>query len=268
MQYALVDGRRQEAATGAKGACEQCGAAAVAKCGPRVIHHWAHAGRKHCDPWWENETAWHRAWKNLFPPECREVSHTSLDGEIHRADIRSPGGLYVEVQHSAMGDTERASREEFYKNLVWIVDARKFATSFSLHHILPDPSLDWAQDLKWVPVTRPPDAHGVNGLYFKFSHIARDKAEWPDSNMHQIFSLHHIKEQVEEAYVGHHQYYWKRPHTTWLDAKCPVYLDFGTELMMRLETYPVGKLSCVRLISKKRLIGDLLSKGCASELCR
>ena len=61
----------------------------VAKCGPRIIHHWAHEGRRNCDLWWENETEWHRDWKNLFPLDCREVSHTAEDGEVDRADIRT-----------------------------------------------------------------------------------------------------------------------------------------------------------------------------------
>lgn len=267
MQYALVEGVPQEATSGANGICGQCGAPAVAKCGPKVMHHWAHAGRKNCDPWWENETEWHRAWKNLFPSQCREVSHTAPTGEVHRADIKSPGGLYIEVQHSAMTDAERSSREEFYKNLVWIVDARKFASSFSLHHILPDPSLKWAQDLAWVRVSRPPSSHSANGMYFKFSLIAKDKAEWPEGNMHEVFSLHHIMGQVEASYIGHHQYHWRRPYTTWLSATCPVYLDFGTERMMRLETYPVCNIPCVRLISKSRLIADLLSKTSAGDVC-
>lgn len=266
MQYALVDGKRQEATLGTKGKCATCGAPALAKCGPKIMHHWAHAGRKNCDPWWENETDWHRAWKNLFPVECREVSHTAPNGEVHRADIRTSGGLYVEVQHSAMTDAERESREAFYKNLIWIVDARRFANSFFLHHILPDPSLDWAKDLKWVRVQRAPDIHSANGQYFKFSLIAVDKAAWPEGDMHQLFSLHRIRTQVEEAYVGHHQYHWNRAHTTWLVAKCPVYLDFGDERMMRLETYPIGGLPCVRVISRQHFIEDLLKVTTADQI--
>lgn len=267
MQYALVGGERQEATPAAKGVCAECGAAATAKCGPRVMHHWAHSGRRNCDPWWENETEWHRAWKNVFPSGCREISHTAPDGEVHRADIGSPGGLYVEVQHSAMTDAERSSRELFYKNLVWIVDARTFGARFALHHVLPDPSLEWAKDLAWVRVNSAPTAHGANGMYFKFSLIAQDKEKWPEGNMHQVFSLDRIRDQVEGAYIGHHQYHWKRPHVTWLNSKCPVYLDFGTDLMVRLETYPVGNLPCVRLISKDRLIGDLLTVERASNVC-
>jgi len=54
MRYALLDDFRQEPTEGAKGQCEMCGAPALAKCGPKVTHHWAHAGRRNCDPWWGN----------------------------------------------------------------------------------------------------------------------------------------------------------------------------------------------------------------------
>lgn len=113
MQLALVGSERLEAFPGGRGQCPTCRAAMIAKCGPRILHHWAHAGRRNCDPCWENETEWHREWKNLFPEACREISHTAPDGEIHRADIMTATGIYIEVQHSAMTDAERISREAF-----------------------------------------------------------------------------------------------------------------------------------------------------------
>lgn len=267
MQYAMVAGERLEATPGAKGACETCGADALAKCGPKVMHHWAHAGRRHCDPWWENETPWHRSWKSLFPPECREISHCAPDGEIHRADIKTPGGLYIEVQHSALTEIERTSRETFYQNLIWVVDATRFANSFFLDHILPDPQVEWAQDMKWMRVSRKPEVNGANGLYFKYSLIAQDKAKWPDGDMHEVFSLHRIRGQVEEAYIGHHQYFWMRPNSTWLNARCPVYLDFGEQYIMRLETYPIGSLPCVRLMSRAQFVHDVSIARNANDIC-
>ncbi|WP_287302509.1 hypothetical protein [Mesorhizobium sp.] len=42
----------------------------------------------------------------------REISHIAPDGEIHRADIKTPSGIVIEVQHSAM-TAERLSREAF-----------------------------------------------------------------------------------------------------------------------------------------------------------
>ena len=154
MQFALVNGRRSEARTGERGTCPDCGAAMLAKCGTRVMHHWAHASRRNCDPWWENETNWHREWKSKFPEECREVSHTAPDGEIHRADIKTPTGIVIEVQHSTMTDQERESRESFYRNLIWILDGRSFRKSFHLGCMLPDPRADGFQDIVWSQCAR------------------------------------------------------------------------------------------------------------------
>lgn len=78
MQYALVDRERREAFPGGRGVCMTCGSAMVSKCGPRIMHHRAHFGRRNCDPWWESETPWHRERKNRFPEECREISHIAI----------------------------------------------------------------------------------------------------------------------------------------------------------------------------------------------
>lgn len=265
MQLAVVNGDRVEATPGQTGQCPDCGRKAVAKCGPKVMHHWAHAGRN-CDPWWENETQWHRDWKNLFPPECREISHTAPDGEFHRADIKTPAGIYVEIQHSAMSQAECQSREAFYDNMIWVVDGKPFASRFHLHHILPDPSLEWAQDLRWFHAHQPP-RYGANGMYHRYSLIAKDKEIWPEGDMHEVFSLHHREGDFEAAYVGHHQYFWQRPHSTWLDAKKPVYLDFGDEFLLRLERYPIGPLPCVRKVDRAQLVSELLTCVSADDIC-
>ena len=77
MEFAIHDGVRRAAFKGGSGTCPTCGAAMTAKCGPRVMHHWAHAGRRNCDPWWENETPWHREWKSRFPESFREIAHVA-----------------------------------------------------------------------------------------------------------------------------------------------------------------------------------------------
>jgi hypothetical protein len=196
MQYALVDGKLQDPFFGGRGVCPICGALAIAKCGPRVLHHWAHAGRRNCDPWWESETEWHRAWKNHFPEDCREVSHTASDGEIHRADIKTPTGIIIEVQHSAMTDLERQSREAFYANLVWVIDGRSFRDNFDIYHLLPDPDSDIAQDIVWAKASRPMQG-AANGLFFRLSEGRRD---YPEANITratlrfgQIHGIHEIR---------------------------------------------------------------------------
>ena len=87
-----ASGNRITATPNAKGICICCGAEMIAKCGSIKVHHWSHKSRKHCDSWWENETQWHRDWKNQFPKEWQEVVHIADDGEKHIADIKTPEG--------------------------------------------------------------------------------------------------------------------------------------------------------------------------------
>lgn len=261
MQLALVGAERLEAFAGGRGLCPTCGAAMIAKCGPRILHHWAHASRRNCDPWWENETEWHRAWKNLFPEACQEISHTAPDGEIHRADIKTPTGIVIEVQHSAMTDAERQSREAFYGNLVWVIDGRGFRDNFDIYHLLPAPESEIARDIAWAKATRPMQGAAA-GLFFRLSETQRD---YPDRTITKatltygrIYGLRDIQAEVEQAYRGHHQYDWVRPRRTWLDAACPVYIDFGDDYLLRLEIYDESHLPCVRYVAKAKFLHDVM----------
>ncbi len=125
MKYAFVDGERQEAQLGRSGVCQACNKPMVARCGDIRAHHWAHRGGSHCDSWWENETEWHRNWKNKFPVNWQEVVHQADNGEKHIADVRTDQGWVLEFQHSKIHPDERNAREAFYKKLVWIVDGTR-----------------------------------------------------------------------------------------------------------------------------------------------
>lgn len=141
MKYAILNNERIEPQRGIKDAiCPICGEKVIPKCGNIKIHHWAHKIKDNCDPWWENETEWHRRWKNLFPNECQEfVMVDDLTGEKHVADVRINNSLTLEFQHSFISEKEKFSRENFYKNMFWIVDASKYYEKFktnlqSLNH--------------------------------------------------------------------------------------------------------------------------------------
>ena len=125
MKFALIDEKRLEPRPGLAGQCPGCGQEVIARCGEIKVWHWAHKGRRTCDPWWEPETLWHRAWKNLFPVEWQEVPMRADDGELHIADVRTPEGLVLEFQHSTIKPEERRSREAFYRNMLWIVDGTR-----------------------------------------------------------------------------------------------------------------------------------------------
>ena len=128
MKFALRADQRIEATPNALGVCPCCGTEMIAKCGNRKVWHWAHKTKQTCDHWWENETQWHRDWKNRFPVEWKEVIHKSDDGEKHIADVKTPDGLVIEFQHSAIKPEEQQSREQFYKKMIWLVDGTRLKT--------------------------------------------------------------------------------------------------------------------------------------------
>ena len=72
-------------------------------------------------------------WKDCFPEQWQETIHVDArTGERHIADVRADSGLVVEVQHSPMAAAEMRAREDFYGEMIWIVDARDLHGYFSL----------------------------------------------------------------------------------------------------------------------------------------
>ena len=132
MHLALIGNEKITATSGLKGLCPYCLKPVIAKCGNQRIHHWAHLNNKMCDTWWENETEWHRAWKNQFPIEWQEkILLDDSSGEKHIADIQSKHNLIIEFQHSHLNSEERIKRERFYKNMVWVVDGTRLKRDYS-----------------------------------------------------------------------------------------------------------------------------------------
>ena len=131
MRFALASGQRVEACPGGRAKCRRCNGEVIAKCGTHRVFHWAHRGMRDCDTWAEKETDWHRAWKNNFPAESQEfVQHDEQSGEKHIADVRTPHGLVIEFQHSPLDPLERAARERFYGNMVWVVDGTRLQRDY------------------------------------------------------------------------------------------------------------------------------------------
>lgn len=125
MKFALVDGVRRVPEPGLFGKCPIFGHPMIAKCGKIRTPHWAHQGSPSCDPWWENESEWHRAWKGHFPEEWQEVTHEAEQGEKHIADVKTALEWVIEFQRSPIKPEERHSRETFYKKLIWVVDGTR-----------------------------------------------------------------------------------------------------------------------------------------------
>lgn len=127
MKLALVNDERCPASPGLTGLCPSCGAVLIAKCGTERVYHWSHKAVRMCDAWWEPETEWHRRWKDRFPFAWQEVILKDVTGEKHISDVRTDKGLTIEFQHSHLKPGEKAAREQFYGNMIWVVDGTRLS---------------------------------------------------------------------------------------------------------------------------------------------
>jgi len=135
MLYALDPlGRLVTATPRAVGRCRGCGAALTPKCGPLVAHHWAHRSAD-CDTWAEPDSAWHLAWQACAPADRTEVRIGN-----HRADIITPDGRVVEVQHSHLPVADIAAREAHYGRMAWLWDARE---PYAAERLTLNPRATW-----------------------------------------------------------------------------------------------------------------------------
>ncbi|MBL8552263.1 MAG: hypothetical protein JNJ73_19900 [Hyphomonadaceae bacterium] len=125
MLWADIENVRSAPMPGLRGSCPVCARTVIAKCGTQRVHHWAHIGERMCDRWWEAEMQWHRTWKLRFPEAWHECILHDAKGEKHIADVRTPDGVVIEFQHSYLRAEERAARELFYRDMIWVVDGAR-----------------------------------------------------------------------------------------------------------------------------------------------
>ena len=124
MNLANVNGKRCTAKPGLKGICLGCELPVIAKCGKIKQWHWSHKADSQC-PLNKGETQWHRDWKNRFPTEAQEIFHLAENGERHFADVKTKNNWVLEFQHSPINDDELTARNDFYKQIAWVVHIYK-----------------------------------------------------------------------------------------------------------------------------------------------
>jgi competence CoiA-like predicted nuclease len=227
----------------------------MSKCGKKTIWHWAHTPTKHCDPWWKNETLWHRNWKNQYPADWQEIVHfDSCNGEKHIADIKTDTGQVIEFQNSPISSEELEQREAFYGDIIWVVNGEKFEKNFHILHKLPDSKSYLVEDVVFFP--RRYNHQGK--CFFRRSENPKN------ATMVILHGTHKIQDEIDKEYSGHHLYDWIRPRTVWYESSKKVYIDFGGELLWNLQKYDDRGLLCVQAVIKQRFIyettGDIKSK--------
>lgn len=179
----MINNERCEAKPGLEGVCPGCSQPVIAKCGKQRVHHWAHRSNRGCDNWWEPETEWHRAWKNNFPADWQEVFLPDVQtGEKHVADIRSSHGLVIEFQHSRIDPNERALREKFYQNMIWVVDGTRLKRDFS----------------RFVKGSESMKFSGIQGFFFVYFPEECFPADWLESSVPVIFDFRGVVLPIDQ----------------------------------------------------------------------
>lgn len=119
-------GNKVKATPHGEALCPLCSSEMIAKCGDVKIWHWAHRSMADCDAWGESETEWHLEWKSHLPVSNVEVV-IEKNGVKHRADIITPGGIVLELQHSPLSTEVVLEREQFYRRMIWLFDVQECA---------------------------------------------------------------------------------------------------------------------------------------------
>jgi hypothetical protein len=137
MQFAYDDnGKRiNPSFSGQRAKCPLCEGMVIAKCGDVYTHHWSHQQSCSCDSWHEPETLWHLLWKERFPEAWREVV-IDRNGKRHIADILTATGTVIEFQNSAISNATISIREEFYKDMIWVINAKPFKHNLRLQSVV------------------------------------------------------------------------------------------------------------------------------------
>lgn len=238
MRFAIVNGERQEAQKGTIGLCICCNSPMVAKCGAKKLHHWSHKGKLDCDPWWENETEWHRNWKSQFPKDWQEIVHKGDNGEIHRADVKTEHGWVLEFQFSKIEPRERKERTGFYKKIIWVVygpkrkkDPARFFSSLKAGQPFEDPFIlrafdvsssgselvrDWENEnvpvffdfnepnILWSLLPRNPQSKQVVVAFSRQKFIEIHLATNPEDKFTEIFQFLGIPNSAEDIFLKFH----------------------------------------------------------------
>ncbi len=110
-----TDSTLVKATPNAGGTCPNCAEEVIARCGQLISWHWAHLPTSAYAPGGGGpESCWHAWYKSQFPEAWREQSHGH-----HRADIRTPNGLTIEVQSGPLKQSQVRAREAAWDHLIW-----------------------------------------------------------------------------------------------------------------------------------------------------
>lgn len=104
--------------------CICCNTKLIAKLGQIKMHHFAHENKIECDSFrtTNSMTFWHQYWQSFVDTKYFEYVIIK-EGIKHIADIYNHDkNLVIEIQHSNISPQKIKEREDFYDNMIWLID--------------------------------------------------------------------------------------------------------------------------------------------------
>ena len=286
MWFALVEDQLEPpTATKQRGICPGCGDSVISKCGKLVKWHWAHESGVDCVADSEPMTPWHRLWQDVVPQEWQEVVGRDSSGVVrHRADIKLPSGLVVEVQHSPISFDSIRAREHFWQKhpsagrILWIRNGEDLGLEIS--------SSSYGISLERWPLCR--EVISKRAVYIEkqrqsFAEIAADS--FPCESRDSKMSLKRASRELsrEKAFItsnspdvssnflievetlnttefwGIAPFRWKRSRRSWKAHTAPVWVDLPDSKYMALINHEQIPGRC--LIAPRESIKNILASG-------
>jgi polyhydroxyalkanoate synthesis regulator phasin len=185
------NGNRIRPFKGENGICQVCKNDVKAFCGDIYVHHWKHVAEFNCDPWKEHESEWHRSWKNEFPKDWQEALIIKGE-EKHLADIQTTNGLVLELQNSSISNSTIIEREEFYKDIYWLLNGAKFKERLKYFEKVQEKLLEFEQShIKYYPYYSNEDSSEVKNIKAKIDDFNSDY-----TNLN--FEFEKLKSQIKQ----------------------------------------------------------------------
>lgn len=261
MQYAKIDGLRFTAQPKLKAICEHCNNAVHAKCGSKVVWHWAHVSVENCDNWYEPETQWHRDWKNNFGQHCSEISIVK-DGVRHIADVLTKDNLVIEFQNSNISSETIIARELFYDKMIWVINGVHFKENFTIWD--KEFAENWQLKTELIqnlglfnsqPNARVLTLQGnqikheaIRQILIRHKFVHNKQYDIYTYDLKNLYNSHALEARIQanilELYKAQKVdqklksiiYTWIRARKSWEDAKKPVFIDFNEDYLIWIKT--------------------------------
>ena len=264
--------------------CPHCGGKVILKNGLINIPHFAHI-QKDCGYFeYKGMSKWHLDWQSNFPQAQREVIKKCQEtGEKHIADTVNARGTVIEFQNSSISLKEKLSRDSFYDEIIWVVNAEEFKDRIKLVRAV---TLSFKENKRRIrelqsAYSSPVSDYNISSVirktedvikaaqqqynYLKdgtcdslsmsliglenFLNDYKDLAESIQYDRNRLIE-NYENEIKQNGYENYYRLEWIHPRKIWYDSKTPIFFDLNNGLMILWHNYKAHRITKTKFLEK------------------